>query len=115
MATPKVHKKELQRFRALGDHYYAEPRPGISLLLLDIRRDFSPLDLIMLDYLRYREVKLHLILTKADKLSKSKRLGAFRKMRSAGFSENTLHMVSSLTRDGVGDLRKQLLQELRKN
>ena len=55
----------------MNDYFLNNPQLKLVLLLLDCRIDPTNLDLQMLDYLFENEIKVALVLTKADKLNKS--------------------------------------------
>ncbi|MBQ7569279.1 YihA family ribosome biogenesis GTP-binding protein [bacterium] len=68
----KVSKAEQERWSRSMEEYLAERR-GIVLavLLIDIRHDPKASDLQMLEWLRQRSYPVCVVLTKADKLSRS--------------------------------------------
>ncbi|MCL2579249.1 MAG: ribosome biogenesis GTP-binding protein YihA/YsxC [Oscillospiraceae bacterium] len=77
----KVSKSEKARWGDLMEAYFTSGRNlRLVFLLIDIRHPPSKDDLIMLDFLRESGYDFTIILTKADKLSKTKqqeRLSAF--------------------------------------
>ena len=69
----KVSKKERQQWTHLIETFFQESA-YISLIfqLIDIRHDPSTLDLTMISWLKHYRFPFRILLTKADKLSKSK-------------------------------------------
>ena len=69
----KVAKSEKARWGDLMEAYFTSGRNlRLVFLLLDIRHPPSKDDLVMLDFLRESGYSFKIVLTKADKLSKSK-------------------------------------------
>lgn len=79
------------------------------LLLVDIRRECSDLDLEMLQWADLEEVPVSIVLTKADKLSRQNRLNAIRKLKEQ-FPEGTdIHTVSALKKNGIQPLLERMV------
>jgi GTP-binding protein len=77
--------------------------------LLDIRRGATELDLQMLEYLAGLGLPTLVVLTKADKLGREKRLRAVREVRDRlGLASEQLLPFSSKTGEG----REELLRSL---
>lgn len=69
----KVSKSEIGRWSELIEGYFNQDRNfALVFALVDIRHEAQPLDVSMINYLQERELPFAVILTKADKLSKSK-------------------------------------------
>lgn len=82
----------------------------VALFLTDIRRDFAEEDALLLDFLSEKK-SVVIILTKADKLNRKELGERLRHFEEALQMEaSSFYVVSSLTGDGVGQLRKDLLQ-----
>ncbi|MCC6917417.1 ribosome biogenesis GTP-binding protein YihA/YsxC [Nitrosomonas sp.] len=82
------------------------------VLIMDIRHPLTELDLQMLDWFRQTEKPVHILLTKADKLSRSAALATLNKVRrflSANYPYCTVQTFSSLKTSGVEEA-SQLLQ-----
>lgn len=82
------------------------------VLIMDIRHPLTELDLQMLDWFRQTEKPVHVLLTKADKLSKSAALATLNEVRqflSASYPHCTVQTFSSLKTTGVEEA-SQLLQ-----
>jgi len=68
----KVPDKVREAWRILVESYLeGEPGPGLGILLVDIRRGPRPQDLQLLEWLASRSMEHCVVLTKADKLSRS--------------------------------------------
>jgi GTP-binding protein len=93
---------------------YLSERASLTglVLVMDIRRPLTPLDDALLQWLQKVPRRLHAVLTKADKISRSeaqRQLLAARRGLEARGIEATLQTFSALKRDGVDDLRGLLL------
>lgn len=66
-------KAEIERWSKLIDGYLNQDRPFATVCsLIDIRHDPSKLDHAMVEFLQDRELPYTIVLTKADKISKTK-------------------------------------------
>ena len=89
---------------------YLEVRQNLRLLvlLMDVRHPLTPLDVQMLEWAKARGLPCHVLLTKADKLSRGAgastllQLGVALKGYDAGF---TAQLFSALTPSGVDGAR----------
>ena len=110
----KVSQSEKRRWSELIEGYFRGERDvALVLLLIDIRHTPSALDIDMANTLIDAELPFLVVLTKADKLSKTRReerLAAFRTELPCG---EEIHMiaVSSETGDGIEQLRS-ILEEV---
>lgn len=89
--------------------HYLEVRESLKglVLLMDIRHPLKDLDQMMIDWALNRELPVHILLTKADKLSRSDAKNCVIKVRKHYELANHLISVqafSSLKKDGVDDL-----------
>ena len=89
--------------------HYLEVRQSLKglILLMDIRHPLKDLDVMMVDWALNRELPVHILLTKADKLSRSEVKNTVSKVRK--HYELATHLItvqsfSSLKKDGVGEL-----------
>ncbi|GEN28586.1 putative GTP-binding protein EngB [Halovibrio variabilis] len=85
------------------------------VLLMDVRHPLTEFDQMMLDYADQREMPVHILLTKADKLKKGPASAALQKVRSSLKEWEDLvsvQLFSSLKRDGVDTLSQKLNQWL---
>lgn len=65
-------KREAQLSRITDQYFSRERQRAAVLLLLDIRRGFGDLDWQIADFLDFHHIPWQVVLTKADKLSRSK-------------------------------------------
>ncbi|AWN73004.1 TPA: ribosome biogenesis GTP-binding protein YihA/YsxC [Legionella anisa] len=89
--------------------HYLEVRQSLKglILLMDIRHPLKDLDLMMVDWALERELPVHILLTKSDKLSRSEVKNTLLKVRR--YYELAAHLItvqsfSSLKKEGVGEL-----------
>ncbi|HAT8808739.1 TPA: ribosome biogenesis GTP-binding protein YihA/YsxC [Legionella pneumophila] len=89
--------------------HYLEARQCLRglILLMDIRHPLKDLDQILVNWALHRELPVHILLTKADKLSRSEVKNAVLKVRQ--YYELAEHLVSvqafsSVKKDGVEEL-----------
>lgn len=104
-------KEEWQKHLA----HYLEIRQCLKglILLMDIRHPLKELDLMMVDWALNRELPVHILLTKADKLSKSDVKNTVSKVKR--YYELANHLISvqafsSSKREGLDELIAQLNQ-----
>jgi GTP-binding protein len=97
--------------------HYLEVRQCLRglVLLMDIRHPLKDLDQMMVDWALNRELPVHILLTKADKLSRSEAKNTLLKVRK--HYELAGHLISaqtfsSLKKDGVSELIAVLNQWL---
>ncbi|KTC91357.1 ribosome biogenesis GTP-binding protein YihA/YsxC [Fluoribacter dumoffii] len=89
--------------------HYLEVRQSLKglILLMDIRHPLKDLDLMMVDWALERELPVHILLTKADKLSRSDVKNTVAKVRK--YYDLASHLItvqsfSSLKKEGVKEL-----------
>ncbi|TVP43546.1 MAG: YihA family ribosome biogenesis GTP-binding protein [Halomonas sp.] len=85
------------------------------VLLMDVRHPLTEFDQMMLNYADQREMAVHILLTKSDKLKKGPANAALQKVRSSLQEWEDLvsvQLFSSLKRDGVDSLAQKLDQWL---
>lgn len=85
------------------------------VLLMDVRHPLTEFDQMMLDYADQREMPVHILLTKSDKLKKGPANAALQKVRSRLKEWEdfvSVQLFSSLKRDGVDTLSQKLDQWL---
>lgn len=108
----KVNDKEKEKWGKLIESYL-QKSTGLKnvFLLLDIRHDPTENDVMMLKYLYYYNVPFTIIVTKADKLSKS--AGERRKKEIAdyiGVGVGNIIACSSLKKTGADEIYKRIDQ-----
>jgi len=101
-------KEEWQKHLA----HYLESRQSLKglILLMDCRHPLKPLDAMMVQFCRARQLALHILLTKSDKLSKSQAKSVLLTVqKQIGESElMTAQLFSSLKKEGVDSLVQRL-------
>lgn len=92
--------------------YLAERDPlALVVVLVDLRRDPTDLDLHMIRWLADEQRRALLVLTKADKISKNKRLSHQAAIcRGLGVAREESVLFSSMTRDGRDDLWARIVR-----
>lgn len=95
--------------------HYLEVRQSLKglILLMDIRHPLKELDVMMMDWAVDRELPVHILLTKSDKLSRSDVKNTLTKVSK--YYELAKHLItvqsfSSLKREGVEELISLLNQ-----
>ncbi len=73
------------------------------VLIMDARHPLTPLDRRMLDWISPRGLPLHILLTKADKLSRGAANKTLQEVRSAlkGYPRVSVQLFSSLAKQGI--------------
>jgi len=103
----RMAKREQRGFASMVEGYLRGEREALrgALLLVDIRRDWRPEEDQLVGWLRSQGIALRLVLTKADKLSRSEAQKRVRGLaRSLELEPGHLAPVSARTRDGLGTL-----------
>lgn len=92
--------------RMITSYLQHNPRLRLMLALFDIRREFADEDHILLEWLRHYQVPFAAILTKADKLPRSRQAEALRRTEKlvAPFGATGAHLFSAQTRQGRDDV-----------
>lgn len=111
----RVARDERSSWRALVEGYLRGERQSLraALLLVDIRRDWRAEEAQLVDWLQAQDIELRLVLTKADKLARSKvasRAAAI--AREAGVGGEAVVAVSAHSGDGLGRLAPWLGETL---
>jgi GTP-binding protein len=96
----------------LGDYLrYRKEIVGL-VLIMDSRHPLKDLDVHMIDFFSQTGKPLHIVLSKADKLTKQEKMRTMRDVKSAilqyGFTDLSLQMFSSPKREGIEELELQL-------
>ena len=92
--------------RVLGDYLQTRNQLAGLALVMDVRHPLTELDRALLEWFGPTGKPVHVLLTKADKLSRSAALHTLRDVRStlAAMSPNwTAQLFSSLKRTGIDD------------
>ncbi len=78
----------------------------VVIVLIDIRRGVQSDEIELVDWLVDRDIRTHIVLTKADKLPKSKRMLEAKKARGALSLPRTPLVVSAAEAIGISELRR---------
>ena len=110
-------KRERERWREVATSYlggYASRAPSL-VVVVDIRRGLDPRDLDILGTVDQSRSKIHIVLNKADCLSRSNlrqsQFKAERELAAAGI-DASLHSCSAKKREGTQELAAALSAEL---
>lgn len=103
----KVSREIKQRWqKTLGE--YLESRQSIKglVLLMDIRHPLKEFDIMMADWASHYCIPMHVLLTKADKLSRNQAASAFATVKKAlkGHENISIQLFSSLSKAGLAEL-----------
>ncbi|MCQ2516196.1 MAG: ribosome biogenesis GTP-binding protein YihA/YsxC [Saccharofermentans sp.] len=111
----KIDQKRKAEFSALTDSYFTSGRKfDLVLNLLDIRRDPTPEDAAMIDYMNQRGIRYFTVFTKCDKFSKAQLMRRLEELKELyDFDENAdIFAVSSEKKLGLQELRNALAKVL---
>lgn len=101
-----------RHWQALMERYLRERTALCGLLLLvDVRHSLTGLDSQLLAYCAAQQLAVHLLLTKADKLSRNQAATALRQTRQAlqaDFPNISAQLFSAVTGEGVAETYAQL-------
>ena len=103
----KVSREKSEAFSSLCDDYFSSGRKiSLALILLDIRREPSDKDVLMIDYLNHTDIPYFIVFTKCDKMSRSQCLTRQRQLAGLfKFSPDArVYAVSSDKKLGITDL-----------
>ncbi|WP_126452159.1 ribosome biogenesis GTP-binding protein YihA/YsxC [Sulfuriflexus mobilis] len=107
--VPERVKQEWQRELTL----YLEKRQALRglILLMDIRHPLKEYDRQLLDWCQSSKLPVHILLTKADKLSRGAGGGILQKLRhqlNKDYPNSTVQLFSSLNKQGVEEAREHI-------
>lgn len=93
---------------------YVEARESLRglVIVMDSRRPLTDFDLQMLSWTQANGLATHLLLTKADKLSRNDQALTIRKVRAEMGEGVTAQLFSSVDKTGVDEARKAVLTML---
>ena len=107
----QVSKKEQKKFGLMIEEYL-ETRPNLirTYMIVDLRHKPNDDDILMYDYLKYYNIPVTIIATKADKVSKNKREKSEKVIRETLKLKATdsLIIVSNETREGKAKVLEEL-------
>lgn len=109
----KVPEKVRTHWIKLLSEYLEKRIPLIGLvLIMDIRHPLKELDYIMIDFFSRTNKPIHLVLSKADKLSRQVQHQALAQVKSTlkkdGLSNYSIQLFSGLKKTGVEELESVL-------
>jgi GTP-binding protein len=107
--VPERVKQEWQRELTL----YLQRRQALRglILLMDIRHPLKEYDRQLLEWCQSSELPVHILLTKADKLSRGAGGGVLQKLRhqlAKDYPGSTVQLFSSLKNQGLDEAREQI-------
>ena len=109
----KVPKTVQKKWQDLVEQYLTTRENLLMVvLILDIRRKPTDLDLHMQEWLEQYEIEYALVATKADKLSQAEQSKQLKKIRQAFLKENNRELVAYSSKNQRG--RKELWKLLQK-
>lgn len=108
----KVPEKMRLHWRQLMERY-VETRASLGgiVLVMDSRHPLTEFDCQMLEWTGAQNLPTHLLLTKADKLSRGQSAATLKKVRAAVGGANA-QLFSAVDKTGVDEARKEVLRLL---
>lgn len=104
------------KWQALLQHYFAERRSLTGLvLIMDSRHPLTPYDRQMLDFAQQYQLPVHVLLTKADKLSRQAAQRVLQEVQRAlqqSSGSVSIQLFSATKRYGIEEARQQLIKWL---
>jgi len=98
-----------QNWGLVMDEYFNTRRSlRLTVLLMDIRHPLRPFDQMLIEGCTARNLPVHVLLTKADKLSRGAAMGVLQKLRHALPEGVTVQVFSSLSGLGLDEARSRL-------
>ena len=109
----KASKEKQKSWNRLVTNYikYRQSLKGV-VLIIDIRRGFGEMDLMFLDFYLPLNKRLHILLTKADKLSKQKQSLILNEAREIYGSIATIQIFSGTKKIGICEAQDQVTKFL---
>lgn len=97
--------------KTLGDYLSQRQCLKGLIVLMDIRHPLKELDEMLIDFALSRALPVHILLTKADKVSRSEGKNTLNKVKNALGNDNdliSLQLFSSLKKEGIDELISRL-------
>jgi len=106
----KASKEKQNSWNRLVTAYikYRQSLKGV-ILIIDIRRGFGEMDLMFLDFYLPLNKQLHILLTKADKLSKQKQSIILKKVKNTYSSIASIQLFSGTKQIGAEEARNHII------
>lgn len=110
----KVPEQMKRHWRELLTRY-VESRGSLSglVIVMDARRPLTDFDVQMLEWTGANGLATHLLLTKADKLSRNEASTTLRAVREATREVATVQLFSAVAKTGVDEARAKVIEMLR--
>lgn len=110
----KVPERIKEHWRELLTRY-VEARASLAglVIVMDARHPLTDFDVQMLDWSRANGLATHILLTKADKLSRSESATVLKQVRAQVEGVATVQLFSAVAKTGVDDARREVLTMLR--
>jgi GTP-binding protein len=110
----KVPERIREHWRELLTRYI-EVRASLAglVIVMDARRPLTDFDVQMLDWSRAHGLATHILLTKADKLSRGESAAVLKQVRAEVEGVATVQLFSAVAKTGVEDARREVLALLR--
>jgi GTP-binding protein len=95
---------------------YIEARDSLAglVIVMDARRALTDFDVQMLDWSRANGLATHILLTKADKLSRGESSATLKQVRAEVAGVATVQLFSAVAKTGVDEARREVLTMLNK-
>ena len=96
---------------------YVEARTSLVglVIVMDSRRPLTDFDVQMLDWSGSHGLAAHVLLTKADKLSRGESTAVLKQVRTRVEGVATVQLFSAVAKTGVDEARREVLTMLKKN
>jgi len=109
----KVPEQMRQHWRELLSRY-VEARASLAglIVVMDVRRPLTDFDVQMLDWAQAHGLPAHVLLTKADKLSRSEALRTLKQVQARVAGVATTQLFSAVAKTGVDEARQEVLRLL---
>ena len=106
----KVPEKMRQHWRELMSKY-VETRQSLAglVIVMDARRPLTDFDIQMIEWSQANGLDVHLLLTKADKLSRGESISTLRAVRDAVNEVATAQLFSAVAKTGVDEARGRVI------
>ena len=90
---------------------YVEARESLAglVIVMDARRPLTDFDVQMLDWSRANGLAVHVLLTKADKLSRGEAGNVLKQVRTEVAGVATAQLFSAVAKTGVDEARREVL------
>ncbi|WP_085318393.1 ribosome biogenesis GTP-binding protein YihA/YsxC [Derxia lacustris] len=102
------HQRQAEWDQFLGRYLSERPELRGLILMMDARRPLTDLDIALLDFVRPRLLPVHVLLTKADKLTRNDQNQVLMRTRNA-MPGHTVQLFSALKRMGIEEADAKVL------